>query len=178
LSRRREEAVRLAVLEERGLSPEHLSVMPESDRVEWLRMPASFATGAWEGPLRGHAHLNFSPDGRRLVAYEQAGVDLEASRATGREQSMASWSYVAERGPGWTSGPRPMRQAFEVPERATAEFEAVFPIGTVNTSERLCPRYFFKRARFCWSSDVFVVTVRTWRRQARTLRGAGRRLRW
>jgi hypothetical protein len=52
-----------------------------------------------------------------------------------------------------------MRQAFEVPERDTAEFEAVFPIGTVNPSERLCPRYFFKRARFCWSSDVFVVTA-------------------
>jgi hypothetical protein len=52
-----------------------------------------------------------------------------------------------------------MRQAFEVPERDTKEFDAVFPLETVNLSRRECPRYFFKRARFCWSSDVFVVTA-------------------
>ncbi len=126
-----------------------------------LGVRASLATGTWDGPLRGHAHLNFSPDGRRLVAYEQAGVDIEADIEDGREQSMSSWSYVAERGAGWTSGPRRMRQAFEVPEREspTGAFESVFPTKTVNTSGRQCPRYFFKRARFCWSNDVFVVTA-------------------
>jgi hypothetical protein len=33
------------------------------------------------------------------------------------------------------------------------------PSDTVNRCRRECPRYFFKRARFCWSSDVLVVTA-------------------
>jgi hypothetical protein len=86
LSRRREEAVRLAVLEERGLSPEYLSAMPESDRVEWLRMPAKYErvlppTGPQYEHLSPPAHyerLYSGPSQVKLV--RRSGTPLYRSR--------------------------------------------------------------------------------------------------
>jgi hypothetical protein len=81
--------------------------------------------------------------------------------STGRHTCPWLQSLESDYGFTYPVGGDDWAQQAVVPEREspTGAFESVFPTKTVNTSGRQCPRYFFKRARFCWSNDVFVVTA-------------------